>query len=210
MRRLLPGLSAVAALAASAALAQSPAPAPASPPPPAAIHVRGTVESVAADTLVVHTRDDKTESVHLDPTWAVVTMKPIGVDAIQPGSFIGTTEVEKADGSGESLEVHVFPPGVKMGEGHYPWDLQPHAMMTNGTIGTVAASPKGRMVEVTYPGGMRRVLIPAGAPVVAIGGGERTLIKPGAKVFIFARVGSDGALTADRIAVGEDGAAPPM
>ena len=79
--------------------------------------------------------------------------KPVALDAIAPGSFIGTTEVEKADGTGTSLEVHVFPAGVKQGEGHYAWDLRPGSMMTNGTVDTAVTGVEGRTVTVSYAGG---------------------------------------------------------
>jgi hypothetical protein len=88
-------------------------------------HVRGKVKSLAGDVLVVQPRHGPAQSVKLAADWAVVVMKPVDVASIQAGSFIGTTEFEKPDGTGRSLEVHVFPPGVKMGEGHYPWTSGP-------------------------------------------------------------------------------------
>ena len=130
-------------------------------------HLRGKVVSLTADTLVVQPRHGKPQAVKLAPDWAVVVMKPVAADAIQPGSFIGTTEIERPDGVGHSLEVHVFPPGVKIGEGHYPWDLKPRSMMTNGTVGKVVPGSKGRMLEVAYPGGVRHILVPPGVPIVA-------------------------------------------
>ena len=64
-----------------------------------------------------------------------------------------------ADGSGRSLEVHVFPPGVKIGEGHYAWNLRKGSMMTNGTVGKVTVGPKGRELQISYPTGQRRVVV---------------------------------------------------
>ena len=89
-------------------------------------NIRGKVKSLDGDKLTVATREGKTAIVTLTKTWGVAVMKPVDLEAIKPGSFIGTTEIEKpGGGGGESLEVHVFPPGVKIGEGHYPWDLKP-------------------------------------------------------------------------------------
>jgi hypothetical protein len=102
----------------------------------------------------------KLVTVGLSGSWTVSVMKPIGIDAIQPGSFIGTAEMPQADGTGRSLEVHIFPPGVKMGEGHYAWDLRPRSMMTNGTVGKVAAGRHGRELDVTYPSGTRHLVVP--------------------------------------------------
>ena len=89
------------------------------------------------------------------------------------------------DGTGRSLEVHVFPPGVKMGEGHYGWDLQPGSMMTNGTTTTVVGGKKGsRELDVAYGTSTRHITVPAGVPVVQITGGARDLVKVGTPVFM--------------------------
>ena len=106
-------LSALLALSATAAMAQTPA--PATPPTPTV--VRGTVSAMTENSMTVKT-DKGPQVVGLTPSWSVAVMKPVAIDAIQPGSFIGTAEMPGKEGTGKSLEVHVFPPGVKMGEGH--------------------------------------------------------------------------------------------
>ena len=138
----------------------------------------GRVVSMTADTLVIKTREGVTEPVSLTPSWGVTLVTPVAVSAIQPGSFIGTTEVEKPDGTGRSLEVHVFPPGVKMGEGHYDWDLKPNSKMTNGTVGTVKAGHKGQELDISYPNGQRHVVVPKNVPVVQMGPGDRGMGAP--------------------------------
>ncbi|MHB8528980.1 MAG: hypothetical protein ACYC8V_05635 [Caulobacteraceae bacterium] len=183
------------------------APAAAQAPQP---HVRGKVVSLAGDVLTVRPAHGAPERIKLAADWAVVVMKPVNVATIQPGSFIGTTEFERPDGTGRSLEVHVFPPGVKMGEGHYPWDLKPRSMMTNGTVGKVTASGKGRMLDVAYPGGERHILVPPNVPVVTITPGERTMLVKGVAVFIAPAKLADGSLGANRVLMGQNGAAPPM
>jgi hypothetical protein len=172
-------------------------------------NVRGPVKSLSGADLTIQTAVGPT-IVKLSATWSVVEMQPVGVEAIKPGSFIGTTTVEKADGTGRSLEVHVFPPGVKIGEGSYPWDLKPHSTMTNGTVGKVVEGAKGRTLEVAYTGGSRSVLVPPNIPIVQITPGTRAMVKPGVKVFIVPIKRPDGALAADTVAVGQNGAAPPM
>ena len=205
MRFLKTGLAAAGLLAATAALADTP---PGSHPAPN--NIRGKVVSLTADKLVVKPKHGARITIKLSPDWAVVVMKPVDVGAIQPGSFIGTTEIETPDGAGRSLEVHVFPPGVKIGEGHYPWDLKPGSMMTNGTVGQVIEGAKGRMLEVAYPGATRHILVPPNVPVVATAPGARSLLAPGVSVFILPGKTPDGALAANRVLVGVNGAAPPM
>ena len=173
--------------------------------------VRGVVASQSANQLVVTGREGKPVTVDLAPGWTVTVMKPIAADAIQPGSFIGTTEMPQADGTGVSVEVHVFPPGVKMGEGHYAWDLQPGSMMTNGTVGTVSAVSGGRVIDVSYPNGTRHIVVPPNVPIVQITpGGSQALIKPGVSVFLVATRDPNGALVTNNVSTGENGAAPPM
>ncbi len=193
-------------LSASAAFAQTPAPAT----PPAPTVVRGTVTAMTDTQLTVKT-DKGPQVVGLAPSWSVAVMKPVAIDAIQAGSFIGTSEMPNKDGSaGTSLEVHVFPPGVKMGEGHYGWDLKPGSMMTNGTVGKVVAGKKGsRELDVTYSYGQRHITVPAKVPVVQITGGARDMVKVGVPVFMVVQKTATG-MMAGSVSVGEHGAKPPM
>ena len=199
-------LTAAAALAAlmlsaTAVLAQPPAAGP--------TVVRGTVTAMTDASLTVKT-DKGPQVVGLAPSWSVSVTKAVAIDAIQPGSFIGTTEMPKAEGQGESLEVHVFPPGVKMGEGHYGWDLKPGSMMTNGTVGTVVTGKKGsRELDVSYSYGQRHITVPANVPVVQIGPGKRDMVKVGVPVFMVVQKTANG-MMAGAVSVGENGAKPPM
>lgn len=202
-------LAALVALALSAAAASAQAPAaPATPPAPTV--VRGTVTALTATQLTVKT-DKGSETVNLTPSWNVAVMKPVAIDAIQPGSFIGTTEMPSKDGStGKSLEVHVFPPGVKMGAGHYGWDLKPGSMMTNGDVAKVVAGKKGsRELDVSYPTGERHITVPAKVPVVQITPGTREMLKVGLPVFMVVGKTPNG-LVAGSVSIGENGAKPPM
>jgi hypothetical protein len=180
---------------------------PAQSPPAVA---RGVIVVVANDTLTLKLADGSTEQIALAKDWKVSVLKPVSVDTIQPGSFIGTAEMPQKDGTGRSLEVHVFPPGVKAGEGHYDWDLKQGSKMTNGTVGKVTASGTGRQLQVSYPNGERQITVPPNVPVVQITPGERTLAKPGTAAFLIVVKNPSGGLSSNGIAVGENGAVPPM
>lgn len=178
--------------------------------PPARTIVRGVVTQVKPDGLVLKGKDGKPVTVGLAPSWTVAIMKPIAATAIQAGSFIGTAEMPQADGTGRSLEVHIFPPGVKMGEGHYNWDIKAGSMMTNGTVGKVVASPNGRELDVTYSTGTRHIVVPPKVPIVEITPGTQADIKRGVSVFLIAVPGPGGALVTNAVSTGVHGAAPPM
>ena len=186
------------------------APAAAPAPRPVPNFIRGKVTGLEGNVLTVATREGGVAVVKLTPDWTVTEVKPVSPDAIQKGSFIGTTEVDKPDGTGMSLEVHVFPPGVKMGEGHYPWDLKPGSNMTNGTIDNVVSGVSGRTVDVSFPGGVRHVEIPANIPIVQFGLGDKALLKPGAGEFIGAMKQADGTYITNRVTTGANGVNPPM
>jgi hypothetical protein len=194
-----------AAVAAAVCLISSPTFAQA---PPAV--ARGTIEALNGDTLTLRTEGGATERIQLAPQWRVTLLKPVSIDAIKPGSFIGTAEMPQRNGTGRSLEVHVFPPGVKAGEGHYSWDLRKGSMMTNGTVGQVKSIRSGREITVTYPHGERRLIVPKSVPIVEFTDGERAQVKPGIPAFLIVAKSADGALSSMGVAIGENGAKPPM
>ena len=186
------------------------APALADPTPPMPQVVRGTVTAITPTALTLKSREGQVLTIGLAKDWNVQVTVPITAAGIQTGSFIGTSEMPQKDGTGRSLEVHVFPPGVKMGEGHYGWDLKKGSMMTNGTVGKVVASANGRDLEVAYAGGVRHILVPPGVPVVTTFPGARSDVKAGIGVVVFAGKLPNGDLATNRILIGEHGEAPPM
>ena len=195
-------LSAALALVATAAAAQA---------PPTPTVVRGKVVTATETTLNVQTASGA-QVVALTPTWTVTVAEPVNADAIQAGSFIGTAEMPNPDGStGTSLEVHVFPPGVKMGEGHYGWDLKPGSMMTNGTVGTVVKGKAGsRELDVNYSYGTRHITVPPRVPIVQFTSGTHAQVKSGVPVFMVVQRGKNGGLMAGNVVIGKNGAKPPM
>jgi len=196
-------LISIAGVVGAAALLGSPA--AAQQPPGAMVQVAGSVQSLNGTTLVVAQNGQPT-TVTMPATVMVSTIKPISVADIKPGSFIGTTNVDRPDGSGTSTEVHVFPPGVKMGEGHYSMG-QGGNMMTNGSVTAMVTGTSGEEMDIRYdacppaaagctPGGTRHVVVPPGTPVIAIEAVDRSELKPGANVMVVANKDAAGALTA--------------
>ncbi len=172
--------------------------------------LRGTVSAIDNDSVTLKLASGELRKLKLAPDSRVSVLKAIDVSKIKPGSFIGSAEMPQKNGSGRSLEVHVFPPGVKAGEGHYAWDLKPGSMMTNGTVGKVTAKSRGLQLQVAYPDGERRLVVPRGTPIVEITPGEPAMIKPGVAVFAFIFKTPDGGAVVGGLSIGENGATPPM
>lgn len=171
--------------------------------------VHGAVETVTADGLTVRDAQGTSVQLQLAPDWRVSVVAPISVDAIQPGSFIGTTNVVQPGGSGRSIEVHVFPPGVKPGEGDRVMDEATGTKMTNGTVGQIVRAAGGSELDVAYPGGQRHIVVPPDVPIMSMMPGERDLVKPGTPVVVVTVAGPDGGTVARFVMVGIDGATPP-
>ena len=175
------------------------------------MHVRGTVAAVDGSKVMVKTNDGKDVSLVLGDGWKIAGVTKASMADIKQGTFIGTANMVGTDGA-KALEVVVFPDSMRgTGEGDYGWDLKPHSQMTNATVSSQVQSVDGPTVALTYKGGEKKVKIAPNTPIVMIGSGTAADVKPGATVFISAPPGAS-ADTLDKgfIAVGQDGAVPPM
>src|ERR1700749_5265881 len=96
--------------------------------PPAFTRYAGTVTAVAADHLTVRDKDGKTSDVPLARTWTAVATRPVDIEAIKPGSFVATANTNIDANTGKSIELRIFEPGQKLGEGSRPM-AQPNTTM---------------------------------------------------------------------------------
>jgi hypothetical protein len=175
------------------------------------VRLRGAIESVDAQKLVLKERNGKSVTLILPEEVKPAEVLPTDIASIQPGSFIGTAAMQRPDGKLEALEVVVFPEAARgTGEGHYPWDLKPDSTMTNATVADLVRSSEGRTLTLRYKEGEKKVVVPAGIPVVTFRPGDRSLLVPGAKAFIVAEPAEDGTLVVKRLLVGRNGFQPPM
>ena len=176
------------------------------------VRVRGTIEGVLdSAAYVVKTRDGAELRVTLAEKPQIAGIVKASLSDIKEGSFVGVTAMPKADGSLSALEVHIFPEAMRgTGEGHYPWDLRPQSTMTNANVEQIAAAVDGRTLTLKYKDGEKKIFVPADAPIVAYVPGDKSDLKPGAKVLIIAAKQPDGTLQGRAWRVGRDGLTPPM
>ena len=168
--------------------------------PPAFTRYAGTVTAVAADHLTIKTQDGKASDVPLSPTWTAVATRPVDIEAIKPGSFVATANTDIDANTGKSIELRVFEPGNKGGEGSFPMQ-QPNTTMTNATVQTVTKGAQGRELVVAYPGGTRHIIVPADVQVIGNFPIDRDSIKPGDQISAFGVKGDDGVARATRVQV---------
>jgi hypothetical protein len=180
-------------------------------PPP--VRVRGTVEAVDGPMLTIKSRDGQTTyKVKLTDNAAVRGIVKAPLSDIKSNSYIGVTGMPQADGSQKAVEIHIFPEPMRgTGEGHRPWDLLPSSTMTNATVAQMVKGVQGDEITLKYKDGEKKIVVVPETVIVTYVPGDRSELKPGAKIFIAgAAKKDDGTLEAASISVGRDGLAPPM
>ncbi|MGA9705796.1 DUF5666 domain-containing protein [Pseudomonas sp.] len=174
------------------------------------VGVRGSITAIDGNAMHVKVNSGEEVTVHLTEATQVRAVTLAKIDEIKPGSYIGSAAMPNADGTLTALEVHVFPPAMAgTGDGHRAFDLKEGSSMTNGTVGDLVVS-NGRTLTVKYKGGEQKIVVPDDVPIVNLEPGDRSLLKPGTKVVLFAAQGADGKITAQAISAGKDGVTPPM
>jgi hypothetical protein len=177
------------------------------------VRIRGTIEAVDGPTIVVNSRDGQTRhKVRLTDNVAVRGIIKAALTDITENSFIGVTGMPQADGTQKAIEIHVFPEALRgTGEGHRPWDLMPNSTMTNATVAQVVKGVEGHEITLKYKDGEKKINVAPDTVIVTYVPGDRSELKPGAKIFIAAaNKKEDGTLEAAAVSVGRDGITPPM
>jgi hypothetical protein len=201
LARSLKMIGLAALLAAPVASAQD------SPP----VRVRGTIERIDGAVYVVKARDGAELKLTLPDNPQIAGIIKASLSDIKQGSFVGITAMPQADGTQSALEVHIFPESMRgTGEGHYPWDLRPQSTMTNANVEQIVTGVDGQTLTMKYKDGEKKIVVPASTPIVTYVQGDKSELKPGAKVFIVAIKQPDGTLLGRAWRVGRDGLTPPM
>ncbi len=179
---------------------------------PPMVRIRGTIEAVDGSVLAIKTREGNDVKVRTPDNVAVFGVAKTELSQIKEGSYIGVTALPEPDGTQKAVAVHIFPENQRgVAEGFRPWDQRPNSTMTNATVAETVAGTDGQHILVKYKDGEKKVLVPPGTPIVTFLVGDKSELKPGAKIIIFAAVKKDdGTLEASRVNVGRDGITPPM
>jgi hypothetical protein len=208
----MPGISSLRprALAAVLTLSMLGSVAWAQQPPP--VRIRGTIESVDGAMLMIKSREGTDMKVRVTDNVAVFGVAKTEMSEIKPGSYIGVSAMPEPDGTQKALAVHIFPETQRgAAEGFRPWDLRPNSTMTNATVAETVKGTDGQNILVKYKDGEKKVVVPPDTPIVTFVAGDKSELKPGAKIIIFGALKKDdGTLEANRVNVGRDGITPPM
>jgi hypothetical protein len=171
------------------------------------MRIRGTITGLDG-VLSVKTRQGQDVKINLAPNYGVAAAKAVTLADFGPGAYVGSTAKKNAAGQLVASEVHRLPPQAPAG--HTPWDSAPGDTMTNANVAKVVKAAGGNELTLEYKGGSQTILVPEGTPIIDFVPGDKSLLVPGATVFVGASQGADGKLSAGRVAVSKGGAKPPQ
>jgi len=178
------------------------------------MRVRGTITGLDGDVLSVKSRTGQDLKITLTEKTGVAYVKALTLEDIKPGDGLGTTAVERPDGTLVAREIHTFPPALGVpNEGHRPWEGG--QSMTNARVSAMSAMVKGangRELTLAWKDGSKKLFVPDGVPIVTTVDADRSFLKPGEYVYInTVETTADGTLRAlGRIQVSKDGVRPPQ
>ena len=176
---------------------------------PQTMRVRGTIERVDGNSVVVKPAQGSDVTLTLTPDARIVGVVKASLADIKPGDFVGSAAMPQPDGSQKALEVHIFAESQRgTGEGHRPYTI-PNSTMTNGTVGDTVTATDGHTLTVKYSGGEKKIMVPPDVPIVRYEVADRGDLKPGVHVTALNAVKKpDGSIEAPRLNVGRDGLVP--
>src|ERR1700740_1699739 len=149
------------------------------------VRIRGTIEAVDGPTLGIKTREGTDVKVNMTDNVAVFAVVKTSLSEIKEGSYIGVTAMPEPDGTQKAIAVHIFPENQRgAAEGFRPWDARANSTMTNATVAETVKGTEGQKILVKYKDGEKKVVVPPGTPVVTFVAGDRSELKPGAKLTI--------------------------
>jgi hypothetical protein len=177
--------------------------------------VRGTIEKIDGNTLLIKGPDGAPATLTLADNAVIVGVLKATVADIKEGSYIGSGALPQPDGTQKAVEVHIFAESQRgTGDGHRGnWDGSPYGAgtgtMTNGAAGQAVTSVDGPVITVKYKDGEKKVIVGPNVPIVRYEVGDKGELKPGAAISVAAATKKpDGTFSAARINVGRNGVVP--
>src|SRR5215475_8975235 len=136
--RILTATAVVAAFAATTVVAQA-----------QNVRVRGTIESVDGNTVMVKSRDGASLKLALKDNANVRGVVKASLTDVKAATNVAITSRPRPDGTLQAVELRIFPPGP-FNSFHGDWDLMPNSFMTNGSMQTSVAGVDGQLLTVKY------------------------------------------------------------
>jgi hypothetical protein len=156
------------------------------------VRVRGAIESVDGNTVMVKSRDGASLKLVLKDNANVRGVVKASLADVKASTNVAITSKPRADGTLEAVELRIFPPGP-FNSFHGDWDLTPGSptFMTNGAMQTSVAAVDGQVLTVEYKippdkTDVKKILVTPKTIIATTVAGSKADLKPGLRVFVAA------------------------
>jgi hypothetical protein len=152
------------------------------------VRVRGAIESVDGNTVMVKSRDGASLKLVLKDNANVRGVVKASLADVKAATNVAITSKPRADGTLEAVELRIFPPGP-FNSFHGDWDLTPGSFMTNGAAQTSVAAVDGQVLTVEYKippdkTDVKQILVTPKTIIATTVAGSKADLKPGLRVFV--------------------------
>lgn len=159
---------------------------------------KGSLVAYTEDSVTLAAADGKETVVAMTPAWTVSKPRTLPASAIKPDDFVASANQVVDERTGRATELRIMEPGYRPEYGTHLMAQSGNAM-THGTVARVSRGDAGIEVDVSYPGGGRRLILSNDMTIIDYVAYGREVLVPGTKVSAVARRGDDGVLRAGRL-----------
>jgi len=153
------------------------------------VRVRGTIEKLDGNTLLVKSRDGADLKLTLKNDVRVAGVVKAALADVKTDSNVAITSRPRPDGTFEAVELRIAPAGQPFNSFHGEWDLMPNSFMTNGAMQQSIAGVDGQVLTVKYkvvgkPDGENNIVVTPKTIIATTVPLTKADLKPGLKVFV--------------------------
>src|ERR1700722_10601369 len=153
------------------------------------VRVRGTIEKLDGNVLMVKSRDGAELKLTLKDNVRIAGVVKASLADVKADANVAITSRPRADGTLEAFELRIAPAGQPFNSFHSEWDLMPNSFMTNGSLQTSIAGVDGQVLTVKYkivgkPDEEKKIVVTPKTIIATTAAGTKEDLKPGLKVFV--------------------------
>lgn len=183
-------------------------------------HIRGQITEVTDSSIVVRILDGTTLRLKTGDSVTVIVLEKGSFTKVDFGSYVGAVAVKLDEYSPivrdslswlhRGFELRIIDEDLRgIAAGHKPWDLTPETIIAHGWVDDM----EGRVISIKYGPTEQDetdVEVARDIPVLRMGLGDMSMIKPGKQIFAGAQKDGDGIYQAFFIFVGKNGVVPVL
>src|ERR1700732_5354881 len=153
------------------------------------VRVRGTIEKLDGNVLMVKSRDGAELKLTLKDNVRIAGVVKASLADVKGEVNVAITSKPRPDGTLEAVELRIAPAGQPFNSFHSEWDLMPNSFMTNGALQTSVAGVDGQVLTVKYkvqnkPDEEKKIVVTPKTIIATTVAGTKEVPKPGLKLFV--------------------------